>query len=189
MMRDSQASYGRISILLHWISAVAIVGLFGLGIYMVELTYYDPLYNRLPMLHKSIGMLHALAFGLWVGWRLTNPWPAPVAGTSAAEARIARGVKHVLYWLIAVVIVSGYLIPTAGGAPISVFDWFELPALVRDLPRQEDVAGLVHRYAAYGLIALAGLHAAAALKHHWIDRDDTLRRMLGLSDPQTRDST
>lgn len=188
MLRDSRTSYGGISILLHWTSAAAIVGLFGLGVYMVELTYYDPLYNRLPQLHKGIGLLHALAFALWIAWRLANPWPAPLAGTGAVEARVARGVKHLFYWLIAAVIVSGYLIPTAGGAPISLFGWFEVPALVADLPRQEDVAGLVHRYAAYALIALAGLHAAAALKHHWIDRDATLRRMLGRSDPRIRDS-
>ena len=189
MMQDSHTSYGKISILFHWVSAAAVFGLFGIGFYMVELTYYDPLYNRLPQLHKGIGILHALLFGLWVGWRLLNPWPTPVAGTGDIEARIARGVKHAFYWLIAAVIVSGYLIPTAGGAPISVFGWFEMPALLADLPRQEDVAGLVHRYAAYALIALAGLHAAAALKHHWIDRDATLRRILGLADPQAGDST
>ncbi len=188
MFRDSQTSYGGISILLHWASAVAIVGLFGLGVYMVELTYYDPLYNRLPQLHKSIGLLHALVFALGIAWRLANPWPAPVAGIGAIEARVARGAKHVFYWLIAIVIVSGYLIPTAGGAPISLFGWIDVPALIADLPRQEDVAGLVHRYAAYLLIALASLHAAAALKHHWIDRDATLRRMLGRRETEARNS-
>ena len=185
-MRDTTARYGGISILLHWISAAAVVFLFGLGVYMVELTYYDPLYNRLPSLHKSLGLIHALVFAFWVGWRFANPWPAPVSGTGALEARVARIAKHAFYWLIAIVILSGYLVPTAGGAPISVFGWFDVPAIGSGLPRQEDIAGLIHRYAAYGLIALAGLHAAAALKHHWIDRDGTLRRMLGLSMPQTR---
>ena len=180
-MRDTETSYGSVSILLHWISALAIVGLFGLGIYMVELTYYDPLYNRLPFLHKSIGLLHAFAFALWVAWRLANPWPAPVPGTGALEARAARLAKHVFFWLIALVIASGYLIPTADGAPINVFGWFEVPALLTGLPRQEDLAGAVHRYAAYALIALAVVHAAAALRHHFIDRDATLRRMLGMS--------
>lgn len=185
-MRDTRTTYGGVSILLHWTSAVAVIGLFGLGVYMVELTYYDPLYNRLPFLHKSIGLLHALAFALWVGWRATNPWPAPVAGTGAVEARVARGVKHVFYWLIATVIVSGYLIPTADGAPISVFGWFDVPALTSGWARQEDFAGLVHRYASYALIALASLHAAAAVKHHCVDRDGTLRRMLGMPDRQGR---
>lgn len=182
MMRDSQTCYGGISILLHWVSAAAVVGLFGLGIYMVELTYYDPLYNRLPFIHKSVGLLHAVAFACWIGWRLANPWPNPVDGTGALEARAAKIVKHLFFWLIALVIVSGYLIPTAGGAPISLFGWFDVPALISDLPRQEDIAGLVHRYASYGLIALASLHAAAALKHHFVNRDGTLRRMLGIAD-------
>lgn len=185
-LRDTPSSYGAISILLHWSSAAAVVGLFGLGVYMVELTYYDPLYNRLPWLHKSIGLAHALVFAAWVGWRLANPWPNPVAGTRAFDARLSRLIKHVFYWLTALIIASGYLIPTAAGAPISVFGWFELPALVSGLPRQQDLAGAVHRYAAYGLIALAALHAAAALKHHWIDRDATLRRMLGTAVSQSR---
>ncbi len=185
-MRDTQTSYGSVSILMHWISALAVVGLFGLGIYMVELTYYDPLYNRLPFLHKSIGLLHALVFAFWVGWRLANPWPAPVPGTGALETRAARLAKHAFYWLIALVIASGYLIPTADGAPISVFGWFEVPALVTGLPRQEDLAGAIHRYAAYALLALAAVHAAAALKHHFVDRDATLRRMLGMSGRRSR---
>lgn len=185
-LRDTQSTYGGISILLHWTSAAAIVGLFGLGVYMVELTYYDPLYNRLPSLHKSIGLVHALVFACWVGWRLANPWPQPVAGTSALDARASRLIKHVFYWLTALIIASGYLIPTAAGAAVSVFGWFELPALVSGLPRQQDLAGAVHRYAAYGLIALVALHVAAALKHHWINRDATLRRMLGIGVPQSR---
>ncbi len=185
-MRDTRAKYGGISILLHWVSAAVIVGLFALGVYMVELTYYDPLYNRLPFLHKSIGLLHAGLFLFWVGWRLANPWPAPVAGTGMVEARVARAVKHLFYWLIAVVIVSGYLIPTAAGAPVSVFGWFDVPALVSDLPRQEDFAGAVHRFASYALLALASLHATAALKHHCVDRDGSLRRMMGMTDRQDR---
>ena len=185
-MRDTSVKYGRISILLHWVSAIAIVGLFALGVYMVELSYYDPLYNRLPFVHKSVGLLHAAVFLFWVGWRLSNPWPAPVRGTRAWEARLAKATKRVFYGLIALVIVSGYLVPTAGGAPVSVFGWFEVPALASGLPRQADLAGAVHRYASYALLALASLHAAAALKHHFVDRDATLRRMLGMADRQDR---
>ena len=87
-----------------------------------------------------------------------------------------------IYLAISVVLISGYLIPTAAGAPISVFDLFSVPALVTDVTNLEDTAGLVHRYAAYALIGLVSLHAAAALKHHFINRDNTLRRILGMSD-------
>ena len=75
--------------------------------------------------------------------------------------------------------ISGYLISTADGRAISVFGWFEVPATITSIPKQEDVAGLVHQYLAWGLVIFSGVHALAALKHHFIDRDATLNRMLG----------
>jgi len=74
--------------------------------------------------------------------------------------------------------ISGYLISTAKGKPIDVFGLFELPATLHGLDGQEDIAGMVHEYLAYSLIALAVLHAAGAIKHHVIDKDKTLIRML-----------
>lgn len=181
-MRNTSTRFGWVTIAWHWLDAVAIVALFAIGFYMVELTYYDALYKPLPMIHKSIGVLMMLWFPLRFVWRLTNPRPAPVDGITPAEHLLAKIAHRSLYLLIAVVLVSGYLIPTAAGAGISVFDLFTLPAVVSGFANQEDVAGAVHRYAAYALIALAVLHASAALKHHFINHDNTLRRMLGLSD-------
>jgi cytochrome b561 len=80
------------------------------------------------------------------------------------------------------VMISGYLISTADGRAISVFGWFEVPALITSIPDQEDIAGLIHEYLAWGLVIFSGLHALAALKHHFIDRDPTLKRMLGRAD-------
>ena len=60
MIRNTRQNYGWLAIALHWLMALVIVGLFGLGFYMVELTYYDPLYKRLPDIHKSIGILLAI---------------------------------------------------------------------------------------------------------------------------------
>jgi cytochrome b561 len=76
--------------------------------------------------------------------------------------------------------VSGYLISTADGRGIDVFGLFTVPATLQGIDHQEDVAGASHLVLAVTLIALALLHAGAALKHHFIDRDRTLRRMLGL---------
>jgi cytochrome b561 len=74
---------------------------------------------------------------------------------------------------------SGYLISTADNRPIEVFGWFSVPATITSIPEQEDVAGLVHLVVASTLIGLVMLHAAAALKHHFIDRDRSLVRILG----------
>ena len=180
-MRNTSERYGGMAILLHWIMALVVFGLFGLGLYMVELTYYDSLYKTLPFIHKSIGILLALVFIFRIFWRLTNPVPSPVAGTTPLEKRIADIVHRGFYFLIAAIMISGYLISTADGKSISVFDLFSVPATVTSIPEQEDTAGIVHQYLAYGLIVLVVLHAGAALKHHFVNKDFTLRRMLGMT--------
>ena len=65
--------------------------------------------------------------------------------------------------------------------PVSWFGLFDVPALITSIPDQADRAGLVHEYAAWALVIFAVVHALAALKHHFIDRDATLRRMLGFN--------
>jgi cytochrome b561 len=82
--------------------------------------------------------------------------------------------------LLFAIMLSGYLISTADGRGLEVFEWFTLPATLSGLEQQEDIAGRVHLYLAWSVIVVAALHALAALKHHFIDRDVTLKRMLGL---------
>jgi cytochrome b561 len=84
-----------------------------------------------------------------------------------------------MYFLLLTIMVSGYLISTAVIRPIEVFGWFAIPASITALPRQEDIAGWVHLILASTLIGLVVLHAAAALKHHFFDRDRTLKRIFG----------
>ena len=83
-----------------------------------------------------------------------------------------------LYLLLLLVLTTGYLISTADGSGISVFGWFEVPALVHDLPQQALIAGDLHWYSAWALMILAVGHSLAAFKHHFIDRHDTMLRML-----------
>lgn len=181
LLRNTSTGFGLVAIAVHWLMALAIVALFGVGFYMVDLTYYDSLYKVLPFYHKSVGIILAAVFLFRLVWRLTNVRPREVDGVAAFEARIAHVVHLVFYALIAAIVVSGYLISTADGSPISVFDLFDVPATLTSIPDQEDIAGLIHEYLAYGLIALVILHAGAALKHHFVNRDDTLRRMLRVS--------
>lgn len=84
-----------------------------------------------------------------------------------------------LYLALFAVMIAGYLISTADGVGIPVFGLFEVPALVSGLPDQADTAGVIHLWLAWALVIFSGLHALAALKHHFIDRDATLTRMLG----------
>ncbi|EXF46809.1 cytochrome b561 [Pseudomonas sp. BAY1663] len=180
--RNSPTHYGLTSILLHWLVAVAVFGLFGLGLWMVGLNYYSSWYRTAPELHKSIGIVLFAVMLLRVLWRLLSPGPVALA-SHGALTRLTTKLGHgLLYAGLFAVMISGYLISTADGRPIGVFGWFEVPALISGLPRQEDIAGLVHEYLAWALMILAGLHALAALKHHFIDHDTTLKRMFGRVD-------
>ena len=185
--RNSADGYGAVAIILHWLVALAVVGLFALGLWMVELTYYDPWYRTAPNIHKSIGILLFLVVALRLLWRMINPAPAPIG--RPWERRVAHLVHGVLYVLMFAAMVAGYLISTADGRAIEVFGLFPVPAVVSDLPNQEDIAGVVHLWLAWSLILLASFHALAALKHHFFNRDATLVRMLWPRPQQSRSST
>lgn len=180
MMLNTTERFGLVSIFIHWLMAIAILGLFGLGWYMVDLTYYDPLYKTLPFIHKSVGILLAMVFVFRSIWKWINPVPHPVEGSSRAEIIASKLAHSSMYLLIALILVSGYLISSADGSGIDVFNLFTVPATITSIPEQEDNAGLVHEYLAYTLIGLALVHALAALKHHFVNKDDSLRRMLGI---------
>ncbi|UVE18135.1 cytochrome b [Pseudomonas sp. LS44] len=177
--RNSSARYGLVSILLHWGVALAVFGLFALGWWMVGLDYYSAWRQTAPSLHKSIGLILLAVMLLRLVWRFISPSP-PLLDSYGRLTRVSAKAGHGLLYLgLFAVMISGYLISTADGRGISVFGLLEVPALITGIPDQEDVAGAVHEYLAWGLVIFSGLHALAALKHHFIDRDATLARMLG----------
>lgn len=142
MLKNTANDYGLIAILLHWLVAIAIFGLFGLGLWMTSLDYYDPWYRRAPDLHKGIGVLLFIVVGLRLAWRLGNPVPSADATSSQVERSLARFARRLLYLLPFAVMIAGYLISTADGRPIDVFGLFEVPATLSGLDEQEDIAGL-----------------------------------------------
>ncbi|WP_372609332.1 cytochrome b [Halomonas sp.] len=176
MWRNTRSGWGVISIAFHWLSALAIIGLFILGWWMTGLGYYDNWYNLGPWWHRSVGMLLLFATLLRLSWSLSQS--TPVAPGHRLE-RLAAHLGHIaLYAMMLLVMTSGYLISTAKGDGISVFGWFEVPAMLSGLPNQASIAGDIHWYASLTLMILAAGHTLAALKHHVIDRNDTLVRML-----------
>jgi cytochrome b561 len=177
--KNTITSWGWVSILLHWLSALVIVGLFALGLWMVELTYYDDWYSTAPDIHRSVGVLLLIATVLRLLWRRMNVVPAVLPSHKKWEIKSAHIAHTVMYLLLFAIFISGYLISTADGRSIHVFDWFEIPASLHGIKNQEDIAGEIHFILAVSLISLAVIHAAGALKHHVIDRDNTLKRMLG----------
>lgn len=171
--------YGWGSVILHWFTAVAVIGLYPLGLYIESLDYYDPAYRTVPMWHKSVGIVVALLLTLRLFWQLFNKPPAPLPQPKFLKV-LANIAHKLLLLLLAVTLGSGFLISTADGSAISVFNWFQIPALPYAVENQEDIAGDIHFFVATGLITLAALHAIAGLKHHFVDKDRTLTRMLGI---------
>ena len=175
-MRQKITEYNKLAKILHWLSAMIVIGLFSAGFWMVDLTYYSEWYQTAPHWHKSTGLCLFIITSIRLIWKFISVSP-PIEG-STFEKKAALSAHHLIYLLLFVLFISGYLISTADGRGIEIFNWFELPGLGSFIENQEDLAGLVHEYTAYCLIALSSLHALAALKHHFISKDNTLRKML-----------
>lgn len=178
MIKDSARGYGWLTITLHWVCAVLIIGLFGLGIYMTDLSYYSPWYHKGPALHISLGLTLLLLMVIRVVWRLINPLPDNLPGHSRVTLGAAKTVKYLLYALIFIIIASGYLITTAEGKPASLFSVIDFPSLIKLSAVNVDRAGEIHELLAWAIVIVAALHAGAALFHHFVLRDKTLVRML-----------
>ena len=175
IIRDTEAGYGLVSRLLHWLMAVATVALFALGWWMVGLDYYSPYYHAAPDLHRSVGMVLFAALLARLLWRAGNVKPSD--DDLRPYERIGARIVHIgFYPLLLFLLVSGYLISTSDGKGIDIFGLFEVPAVVAG-KGLSDTAGAVHRWLAYLTMVLAAIHTAAALKHHFIDGSKAFSRM------------
>lgn len=178
---NTEESWGLVTVLLHWLVAIALFGMLGLGLWMTGLDYYHPWYRLGPDIHRSVGILLLIAIMLRLAWRFNELTPTPHPNHRHWEIRSAHLAHLLLYLLPIVIAISGYLMSSADGRAVSVFGWFQIPALYTGLDKQEEIMGEIHEILAWGLIATAAIHAAGALKHHFIDKDSTLTRMLYIS--------
>ena len=145
---------------------------------MTELDYYHPLQMSALEWHRVLGMA-ALALGFArVGWRAAarREYPPPLPELRSWEIGASRAAHWILLALLLIVPATGYMISTSSGAGVSVFGWFEIPALFA-MKESRDLFEAAHWWSAYGMTALAALHMGAALKHHFADKNDSLRRM------------
>lgn len=178
MLTDRTNGYGVVTIALHWLSALAVFFLFGLGLYMVELSYYDPWYHKGPSLHVSVGLCLLLATAFRLLWRRGGGRPGPVPGHGALTRAAASGAKITLYLGLLTILVTGYLITTAKGQGPMLFGWLQFPVILSLSPEGVDRAGALHRVVSWGVVILALCHGLAAAYYQFIHRDGTLLRML-----------
>lgn len=172
-------SPARLTIILHWLIATLVFMLFFSGIWMVELGYYDPWYYRAPSWHKSVGVIMLVLLLVRWFWQLFHVRTVSSSIVGHWQRRLSCLVHALMTGLILGISISGYFIVTAKGQSLAVFDWFQIPAMLQGIANLEDWAGKVHYYLAYVLMGFVVLHVLAALKHHFIDKDDVLIKMLG----------
>lgn len=173
----SAPAYTRTAVALHWLVAVGICAAFPLGVYMHELPL-SPKKLQLYSYHKWLGISILLVAALRILWRLGHRPPPLVAGMARWQQVAAHGIHHALYLLILAVPLSGWLMSSALGFKVVWFGVLPLPDLVAKNKELGELLKTVHQSLNFTLLALVVLHAAAALKHHFGDRDDTLARML-----------
>lgn len=174
---SAQHSLSKTTILLHWLIAIAIIGSIAFGMYLEELPR-SPEKGQLIGLHKSIGVTILIFATYRIGLRLIQGLPKPLPNTSTLQRKAAKA-AHILLLIGTVALpISGLMMSIGGGHSVALFG-LEL------IPKGDGIDGLgeighrIHGLGANLLIAIITLHVVAALKHHFMDKDGTIKRMLG----------
>lgn len=184
-MRDKYEKLSPVTIILHWSVGIGIMGLVGMGIYMTE----NQLYELYPV-HKSLGLLLVMIALTRFIWRLINKFPTPAGQYTKIEHVLAKSVHCLLLICTLVIPLSGITMSIASGYGVSFFQMELISANLSTTNPTEIVAtnhilastaAAVHSIASYFLMILLALHILGALKHHMFDKDNTLKRMLGIS--------
>ncbi len=176
-MTTKSAAYTRAAISLHWVIALLIFAAFPLGVYMHNLLL-SPYKLRLFNYHKWIGMTVLALAIIRVVWRIVYRPPALPATMARWERSAAFAMHILLYVLIFVAPMTGWLMSSATGFQTVLFGVIPIPDLVGKDKELGQFLLELHRNLDYLLIALVGVHIAAALKHHFLAHDDILRQMI-----------
>ncbi|EER60631.1 cytochrome B561 [Acidovorax delafieldii 2AN] len=173
--------YTRTAMLLHWLLGIALIALFGFGVYMADLPF-SPQRLKFYNWHKWAGVSILVLSLLRLAWRLAHrppPLPARVETAMPRWQHTAHHAAHqVLYALFFAVPLLGWAYSSAAGFPIVFLGLWQLPDFVAASPALADAIKPLHKLSAFALAALVAVHVAAALKHQFIDRDGLLQRML-----------
>lgn len=179
---DADRRYGAVSITLHWLLAGLILAQIAFGVFLADVMP-DAATNRAAManLHKSVGLTILILSLVRLGVRVTHPAPPLPAHVPGWQRVLARATQVAFYVLMIGMPLTGWLMTSGGSRPIVFFGLFDFPKIpgVADLPRE--VRGSfheAHETLARLTLGLLVLHVAGALKHHLLDRDPVLWRML-----------
>ena len=169
--------YGGVAQALHWLVAALVLGQFGLGWTMSDLPLGQLRFD-LSQIHRSLGLTVFALVAVRLAWRLGHPPPPLPAGLPAWQRAAARTTHALFYLLLLVQPLIGFLQSNAANLPVVVWGVLPLPALIASDEALGEALIEVHEIIARVLLALILLHVAAALRHHFLLKDDVLRRML-----------
>jgi len=175
--RNSADSWGATARGFHWLIAALVLAQFVIGS-IAEDMKLTPAKLDLFVWHKSIGVTVLLLAVLRLAWRLANPPPALPAATPPWERKFAAAAHWVLYLLLFAVPLSGWWVSDASRVPFKGFFFLPMPDFIATDRALQEGAAEVHEVLTMTLLIVVLGHVAAALRHHFLLRDDVLRRML-----------
>lgn len=176
-IKNSLSRYGLVTIIMHWLMAVLIIGLIAIGLYMVRLPIS---LQKLKLFgwHKEYGILALMLVSVRLGWRFANTVPLLPDHMPRLQKIAAHGAHYIFYVLMFAMPLTGWMMSSATGLPVSFFGLFVLPDLVGVNENLRDALIVTHEWLGYALIAVICAHASAALQHHFYYKDDILKRIL-----------
>lgn len=179
-IENTHEQYGAVAVLLHWLMALFLAGLIALGLYMVSLpdVGFDKKKITLIIYHKELGLVALALMVLRLAWRFSNVIPRLVEDLPDWQKIAARFVHLCFYALMLALPITGWLMSSAAAIPVSFLGLFTLPDIVQKDDYLFQVFIGIHKALGYALIAFISVHVGAALRHHFIQKDETLRRML-----------
>jgi cytochrome b561 len=179
-IRNGERRYGAPAIALHWLMALLLSALVALGLYMTSLpdVGFDTWKIRLIIYHKQLGLLAFMLVALRLVWRIGNVLPQLLETIPDWQKVLARFVHLCFYALMLALPVTGWLMSSAAGIPVSALGLFALPDLVPYDDRLFHTLIAVHHYLGYALMICMAAHIGAAFVHHFLLKDSTLKTML-----------
>ena len=170
--------YTKTAMLLHWLIALMIIAAFFLGLTMVAIPGFSPTKLKYFSWHKWIGVTVLALVAIRLLWRLSHKPPAALASIPPLQHKLAEGMHYLLYFLMFAAPISGYLYGSAAGVPVVYLKLVQLPMIIAPDPELKALLKTLHYVLVMTMAGAVVAHALAALKHHFFDRDTTLKRML-----------
>ena len=178
-LQNTEQGYGAVAVALHWLMAAVLVALLAMGLYIVSLpdVGFDTRKIVLILYHKQLGLVALALAALRLAWRVGSALPSLAGTLPDWQKVIARFVHLCFYGLMFALPVTGWLMSSAAGIPVSLFGLLDLPDLVPYSDYWFQAFIEIHKLLGYALIACIVIHAGAALRHHFVFKDETLKKM------------